>query len=74
MAACMKCGRDLTADEVGIYKRLVNRGATTYLCKACLSAHFGCTQTQIDEKIEHFRAMGCTLFAPKSSAEHCSES
>ena len=64
MAECMKCRRTLTGDEVGIYKRLVNRGAREFLCKTCLSAHFGCTESQIEEKIEHFRAMGCTLFAP----------
>ena len=64
MAVCKQCGRGLTGDEVGIYKRMVNRGATEFLCKACLAAHFGCTVAQIDEKIEHFRAMGCALFAP----------
>lgn len=64
MADCKNCHRRLTGDEVGIHKRLVNRGAKEFLCKTCLAAYFGCTEAQIDEKIEYFRAMGCTLFTP----------
>ena len=62
--ACRLCGRVLSPDEEAIYKRLVNRGATEFLCKACLAAHLGCPPARIEEKIRHFRAMGCTLFAP----------
>lgn len=60
----MRCGRVLTNDEIGIYKRMVDRGASAFLCKTCFAAHFRCTEEQIDQKIEHFRRMGCTLFAP----------
>ena len=59
---CMKCGRTLTADEIGIYKRMVNRGADKYLCASCLAEHFHISEDLIYEKIEHFRQMGCTLF------------
>ena len=62
---CRNCSRKLTADEIGIYKRMVNRGATDYLCASCMASYFRIEESMIYEKIEHFREMGCTLFAPK---------
>nr|WP_296463455.1 hypothetical protein [uncultured Acetatifactor sp.] len=59
---CMQCGKALTFNEVGAYKKFVNRGSTSFLCKTCLSAKLGVTVERIDEKIEQFRAQGCTLF------------
>ena len=59
---CKTCKRELTGDEIAIYKRLVNRSAHVFLCKTCLAAFFKCAETKIDEKIFHFRNMGCTLF------------
>ena len=64
-ASCRNCGRELTADEIGIYKRMVNRGATEFLCASCLANYFQISEAMVYEKIEHFRAMGCTLFEPK---------
>ena len=58
----MQCGKLLPLDEVGAYKKFVNRGSTSFLCKTCLSAKLGMTVERIDEKIEQFRAQGCTLF------------
>ena len=63
MARCKNCGRTLTGDEIGLYRKLVNRGAREYLCKDCLAAHFSCDTALLDEKIAQFRAMGCILFA-----------
>ena len=51
MARCKNCGRTLTGDEIGLYRKLVNRGADTYLCKACLADHFSCDTALLDEKI-----------------------
>lgn len=67
MSKCVKCGRALTGDETAIYRRIVNRGAaeSEILCKTCLAAYFHCSEKRIDEKIKHFRAMGCTLFSPE---------
>ncbi len=62
---CMTCGRELHPDEIAIYKRLVNRGAESYLCISCLSAHFRVDESLIREKIRHFREQGCTLFDSK---------
>lgn len=59
---CMQCVKALTFNEVGAYKKFVNRGSTSFLCKTCLAAKLGVTVEQIDEKIDQFRAQGCTLF------------
>lgn len=62
MNKCRNCGRVLEKDEIAIYKRMVNRGATDFLCVACLAAYFSVSEELVKEKIEHFRKMGCTLF------------
>jgi len=59
---CRNCGRSLSVDEIGLYKKMVNRGATSYLCITCLAEHFNCSEYDLRERIEYFRKMGCTLF------------
>ena len=65
MAACKNCGRNLSGDEIGLTKKMINRGATEYMCLTCLSAFFGCTETLLVRKIEEFKSMGCMLFSKK---------
>ena len=36
---CRKCGKTLTYDEIGIHKKMINRGATEFFCLACLAAY-----------------------------------
>lgn len=60
---CKLCGRSLTGDEIAVYRRMVSRAAERFLCVSCLAVEFGVSETLVYEKIEHFRAMGCTLFA-----------
>ena len=62
MANCKNCQRPLESDEIGIYKRLVHRGATEFLCLTCFAEKFKVTEEQLREKIRLFRDMGCTLF------------
>ena len=59
---CTLCGAKLTRDEIGLYKKLVNRGATTFHCKTCLCEEFHMTPKQADDMIANFRAQGCVLF------------
>jgi hypothetical protein len=61
----MQCGRILTEDEIGLHKKLINRGATEHLCITCLAEFFGCSEDLLRSKIEHFRSIGCALFPPK---------
>ena len=59
---CMQCGKSLTYNEVGAYKKFVNRGSRQFLCKACLAGKLDVTVEDIDRRIEQFKAQGCTLF------------
>lgn len=62
MAQCFQCNRSLTADEIAVYRKMVNRTAERFLCKTCLAAYFDVTEDKIDRKIEQFKRIGCLLF------------
>lgn len=59
---CSRCGRPLVPDEVAVTKKLINRGATAFLCVDCLASHFEVRPEDIRERIAYFRETGCTLF------------
>ena len=61
----MKCGREISGDEIGLHKKLINRGATEWMCITCLADFFKCTEELLRDKMEQFREQGCMLFAPK---------
>lgn len=63
MSKCFKCGKELTSNEIGAYKKFINRGSTEFMCKKCLADNLGVTTDYIDNKIEEFKRQGCTLFA-----------
>lgn len=65
MAKCMKCGREISGDEIGLHKKLINRGATEWMCITCLADFYKCTEDLLRDKMEQFREQGCMLFAPK---------
>lgn len=64
-SACLRCGATLTGDDVGLHRKMINRQASRFLCKACIAAEFQCTPAYLDRKIEQFKAAGCLLF-PKT--------
>ncbi len=66
MALCHACGQPLHPDEIGLTKKLINRGTSTFYCIGCLSRHFQVAPEYLQRKIEEFREMGCVLFAPKA--------
>lgn len=59
---CRRCGRELTADDMGATKKFVNRGSTAYYCLDCLAESLDVARTDLEKKIVYFREMGCTLF------------
>lgn len=59
---CLRCDRPLTRDETALTRKLLNRGATRFLCLRCLADHFDASVDQLAERIRFFREMGCTLF------------
>lgn len=66
MANCEKCGRPLTNDEIGLHKKMINRGATSFMCLSCLADFFDCEEQLLLKKITHFRNMGCMLFTQEN--------
>lgn len=62
MSLCNKCGKSLSRDEEGLYRKLMEMEPKEYLCIECLAEYFGCTVEVLQQKIEHFRNLGCFLF------------
>ena len=52
MSVCVKCGKTLTYNEIGAYRKFVNRGGKDFLCKECLAKRLGISQERIDQKKE----------------------
>ncbi len=62
---CMKCGEKLTPFDIGLHRKLINRGAMEFMCIRCLAEKFKVSVERLEEKIEEYREWGCTLFPPK---------
>lgn len=59
---CLQCASPLARDEIGLTKKLINRGCTEFLCYHCMAERFDVTVEELQRKVEEFREMGCTLF------------
>jgi hypothetical protein len=59
---CRNCKKELTHDEMAMYRKMVNRAAEDFLCLPCLSRYFSIDEDALKEKIEYFKKSGCTLF------------
>lgn len=62
---CIKCGAKLTGFDIGLHRKLINRGATEFMCIRCLAEKFKVPVERMEQKIEEYREWGCTLFPPK---------
>ncbi len=62
MYRCIKCGRELTHNEAGLHKKLVNRAAESFMCISCLARYFNVSKEALEKKIIHFKEQGCMLF------------
>ena len=62
MEKCNLCNKELQKIDIGLSKKLINRGTTTYFCISCLAKKYNCSEELLREKAEHFKNMGCTLF------------
>lgn len=60
---CRECGGDLLSDDISIHRKLIDRGATDFLCIDCLAALLKTTRPDIERLIAYYRESGqCTLF------------
>ena len=62
MSNCKKCGKELSGNDIGLTKKLINRGSTEFLCINCIAEKFDCSKELLEEKKKQFKAAGCTLF------------
>ena len=62
---CKICGRQLTKDEQGLNKKILEGDVKNDLwrCLSCMSEYLECEQDELREKIEEFKAEGCKLFS-----------
>ena len=59
---CIVCQNTLVRDEIAMTRKLINRGATQFMCIPCLARHFEATVEMLLERMQYFKDMGCTLF------------
>ena len=53
----MQCHRALQSVEIALTKKLINRGATRFLCLNCLGKKFGVSEETLLQKAKEFREM-----------------
>ena len=51
MFECVKCNRALHMDEVALHKRMIDRGATRFMCLSCMAKYFNVKEELLVEKI-----------------------
>ncbi len=60
---CVACGKKpLSKDTIGINKKMLGKGIANFYCMNCLADYLGCTVDDLLDKIEEFKAEGCSLF------------
>ena len=60
---CYVCGKqNLTTDEVGLTKKLLDKNTDKFYCLSCLAEYLEVTEEELLAKIEEFKMQGCTLF------------
>ena len=62
MEECIVCCRPVTSDEMAMTRKLINRGATQFLCLPCLARRVDAAEEELLERMQAFKDMGCTLF------------
>ena len=61
---CAACGAELCSDEMALYKKLVFRAATEFLCLDCLAGEMRTTREKLQSVIDYYHRTGiCCLFA-----------
>lgn len=63
MTTCYVCGKnDLSKDEIGLTKKLIDKEAKVFYCIECLAEQLEVTVEELENKLADFKAEGCTLF------------
>jgi uncharacterized protein YlaI len=60
---CYVCGKeDLSKNEVGLTKKLLDKNAKHFYCLDCLAEYLEIDTEFLLEKVEEFKTQGCSLF------------
>lgn len=60
---CKRCGNKLESDEIALYRKLIWREATEYLCLECLAGDISSTPERLRDLIHYYRTIQrCCLF------------
>lgn len=59
---CHTCGKPVSAYEIALTRKLINRGTKTFLCKTCLARLYKLSEADLDNMAAYFKRLGCTLF------------
>lgn len=59
---CADCGKTLSKDEIALSRKLIDLDTEEMYCLACMAENFGCTEEDLQIKIQEFKEQGCTLF------------
>ncbi len=62
---CQYCSSTLDKDAIGLNKKLFEpmTKENRYMCLSCVAKYLDCTEEDLKEKIEDFKAQGCKLFS-----------
>lgn len=60
---CAYCDKEnLSNNEIGLNKKLINQNVERMMCMTCLAAYFEMTEEDLKEIIERYKRQGCALF------------
>jgi hypothetical protein len=60
---CKRCNKPLEGDEIALYRKLIWREATEYLCLDCLAKDLSSTPERLRDLIHYYRTkQKCCLF------------
>jgi hypothetical protein len=60
---CCDCGKNLSKNEVALCQKMLGRNIESFFCLECLAVYLEYDVASLKEKIQEFKAQGCTLFS-----------
>lgn len=59
---CAECDKKLVKNEVALSQKLIGDLEDDLFCVSCMAEYIGCTEDDLQIKIEEFKEQGCALF------------
>ena len=61
---CYSCQKEIDTVDIGAHRKLIDKCASRYMCRDCLSRELGWSREYLDGVIKMYRQRGCMLFPP----------